>query len=75
MRSDAEPSDRCRMLRVTDLAGKTGHRYNTNRSAFWRVLRSLTLEPTDAELADWPSALGWTNLCKVSLATGWEPRC
>jgi hypothetical protein len=73
MRADAEREDRCRMLWVTDLAGKTAHRYNTNRSAFWRVLRSLTLQLTDAEPADWPSNLAWTNLYKLAPAAGWNP--
>jgi hypothetical protein len=73
MRADAERRDRCRMLWVTDLAGKTAHRYNTNRSAFWRVLRSLTLQLTDAKPADWPSNLAWTNLYKLAPAVGWNP--
>jgi hypothetical protein len=73
MRRDPEREDRCPMLWVTDLAGKTGHHYNTNRSAFWRVLRAFTLQLTDANPADWPSNLAWTNLYKISPAAGWNP--
>jgi hypothetical protein len=73
MRTDAEREDRCRMLWVTELAGKTAHRYNTNRSAFWRVLRSLTLQLTPADPADWPSNLAWSNLYKLAPAAGWNP--
>ncbi len=73
MRADAEPLDRCRMLWVTDLAGPTEHRYNTNRSAFWRVLRDITFGLTGAAGRDWPSKLAWTNLYKVSPASGWNP--
>jgi hypothetical protein len=72
-RADAEPLDRCRMLWVTDLAGPTQHHYNTNRSAFWRVLRALSLDLAGAEETDWPSALAWTNLYKVAPAAGWNP--
>ena len=72
-RDDAEPTDRCRMLWVTDLGGRTGHRYNTNRSAFWRVLRSLSTDVLGADAADWPSSLAWTNLYKLAPAGGWNP--
>lgn len=72
-RGDAERMDRCRMLWVTDLAGKTTHHYNTNRSAFWRVLRALTFELTSADPTDWPSHLAWTNLYKLAPAGGWNP--
>lgn len=75
MRTDAEPADRCRMLWVTDLAGRTDNPYNTNRSAFWRVLRALMFaaheDPADRSV--WPSFLTWTNLYKVSPAAGWNP--
>jgi hypothetical protein len=73
MRADAEPLDRCRMLWVTDLAGKTDSPYNTNRSAFWRVLREITGILTGATGATWPSQLAWTNLYKASPAAGWNP--
>jgi hypothetical protein len=75
MRTDAEPSDRCRMLWVTDLAGRTENPYNTNRSAFWRVLRALMFVAHEdpAHRLVWPSFLTWTNLYKVSPAAGWNP--
>ena len=74
MRSDAEPVDRCRMAWVTDLAGPNDG-YNTNRSAFWRVLRRIVLSGTSTGLDDarWSSRLAWTNLYKVSPAAGWNP--
>ena len=51
MRSDAEPADRCRMQWVTDLAGPNAV-YNTNLSAFWRVLRRIVLSEPRPELDD-----------------------
>jgi hypothetical protein len=74
MRSDAEPADRCRMAWVTDLAGPNDV-YNTNLSAFWRVLRRIVLSDTSTGLDDarWSSRLAWTNLYKVSLGAGWNP--
>ena len=57
MRADAEETERCRMLWVTDLAGKTDFPYNTNHSAFWRVAPRDRLEPDWrrwAELAEPP---------------------
>ena len=74
MRSDAEPPDRCRMQWVTDLAGPNAV-YNTNLSAFWRVLRRIVLSEPRPELDDarWSSRLAWTNLYKVSPAAGWNP--
>jgi hypothetical protein len=74
MRLDAEPADHCRMAWVTDLAGPNDI-YNTNRSAFWRVLRRIVLSGTSAEQnpARWSSTLAWTNLYKVSPGSGWNP--
>ena len=74
MRSDAEPVDRCRMGWVTELAGPNDV-YNTNRSAFWRVLRRIVLSDmsTGLDVARWSSRLAWTNLYKVSPGAGWNP--
>ncbi|CAN5581106.1 hypothetical protein BH23CHL7_BH23CHL7_15970 [soil metagenome] len=72
-RRDAEPTDRCRMLWVTDLAGRTSHPYNTNRSAFWRVLRETVSSVIEVDATDWPSHLAWTNLYKLAPAAGWNP--
>lgn len=73
MRADAEETERCRMLWVTDLAGKTDSHYNTNRSAFWRALREIVGNLTGVEGPSWPSHLAWTNLYKLSPAAGWNP--
>jgi hypothetical protein len=74
MRSDAQPADRCRMAWVTDLAGPNDI-YNTNRSAFWRVLRRIVLSDTHSgvDAGRWSSRLVWTNLYKVSPGAGWNP--
>jgi hypothetical protein len=74
MRSDAEPGDRCRLEWVTNLAGPNDI-YNTNRSAFWRVLRRVVLANTSSgfDNARWSSRLAWTNLYKVSPGAGWNP--
>lgn len=73
MRSDAEPTDRCRMGWVTDLwDNRSG--YNTHRSALWRVLRRIVLaDSSDVDVDRWSSALAWTNLYKVSPGAGWNP--
>lgn len=72
-RRDAEPADRCRMLWVTDLVGRTSHPYNTNRSAFWRVLRATVSSVMEVDATDWPRNLAWTNLYKLAPASGWNP--
>lgn len=49
-------------------------RYNSARSAFWRVtrrtLQGISGEP---ELSDWSSRLAWANLYKVAPAAGGNP--
>ena len=74
IRHDAEPVDSCRMRWVTDLWG-AHEGYNTARSAFWRVLRRITLANplSEADPDHWSSRLVWTNLYKVSPAAGWNP--
>ena len=49
--------------------------YNTQRSAFWRVIRRVTqcLCSTGGNGEDWPSHLVWSNLYKVSPAAGGNP--
>lgn len=49
--------------------------YNTKRSAFWRCIRDVVkdLRIAEVEGADWPSHLVWSNLYKVSPASGGNP--
>lgn len=48
--------------------------YRTNSSAFWRVIRRIVLEIVDdATDDDWSSYLVWSNLYKVSPASGGNP--
>ena len=54
---------------VTDQWGSRKHDYNTARSAFWRVIRRVSLEllgDAIGEKEDWPTHLAWSNLYKVS---------
>ena len=54
------------MAWVTDQWGP-GNPYNTARSAFWRVIRRVSLQLVeDATEEDWPTHLVWSNLYKVS---------
>lgn len=65
---------RCPMSWVTEHWGATRD-YNTKRSAFWRSIRSVVqrLGIADVESADWSSQLVWSNLYKISPATGGNP--
>ena len=49
--------------------------YNTRRSAFWRCIRDVVqrLCIADVGRTDWPSHLVWSNLYKVSPASGGNP--
>ncbi|HEX8549922.1 MAG TPA: hypothetical protein VF681_00065 [Abditibacteriaceae bacterium] len=49
--------------------------YNTRKSAFWRVIRSVVGELRLANVEDdsWPSHLVWSNLYKISPAAGRNP--
>ena len=52
----------------------SGRWYNTRRSAFWRVIRSVSLELVDGACeADWPTRLVWSNLYKVAPWAGGNP--
>jgi len=46
--------------------------YNTNRSPFWRVSKSV-LESLTEPNEDWSSYLAWSNLYKVSPVSGGNP--
>lgn len=45
-----------------------GKGYNTNRSAFWRVVRRVSSDILSEE--DWYNRIAWTNLYKVSFQKG-----
>ena len=49
--------------------------YNTNRSAFWRVVRGTVdrLGIADVSTGSWPSTLCWSNLYKVAPFAGGNP--
>jgi hypothetical protein len=53
----------------------SAEKYNTKRSAFWRVARELVrkLEIADIGNNDWPSHIAWSNLYKVAPAAGGNP--
>ncbi|MEI2734896.1 MAG: hypothetical protein V9G24_08850 [Rhodoblastus sp.] len=49
--------------------------YNSARSAFWRVIRSVVarLNIADVDGPEWPSHLVWSNLYKIAPAQGGNP--
>jgi hypothetical protein len=48
-------------------------KYNTKKSAYWRVINRITAELGIDRSADWPSHLMWSNLYKVSPAERGNP--
>ena len=72
----SSPSDGeyCPMRWITDQWGAT-ERYNTRRSAFWRVIKRITmgLEVCNSGDQDWSSHLVWSELYKVSPADEGNP--
>lgn len=72
----ATPADNesCPMQWVSDMAG-SAQGYNTNRSAFWRTVRSVTqrLNIEGESGGSWASVLAWTNLYRVSPASAGNP--
>jgi hypothetical protein len=50
----------------------TGHKYNTKKSAFWRVI-GLISQGFVGSGQDWPDKIIWSNLYKVSPAKGRNP--
>lgn len=51
-----------------------GVKYNTKRSAFWRVIKSVTCATEKASKNDdWVQFISWSNLYKVSLEEGNPP--
>lgn len=67
--------DMCPMSWVTDSWENPDLDYNTKRSAFWRVIRSVVAESGIANVDEnaWPSHLVWSNLYKVAPADGGNP--
>lgn len=70
----------CPMLWVTELAGEDLNddgtsRYNTNRSAFWRVIKATLgrLNIADTTGERWPSSIVWSNLYKIAPVGGGNP--
>ncbi len=67
---------KCPMSWVTACWSK-GEDYNTRKSAFWRVIRSLVSELDIADITDesqsWPSHLVWSNLYKIAPVNGGNP--
>lgn len=67
-------SGNCPMCWVSEYWG-CDEDYNTARSAFWRVIRSVVdqLGLADVKSLDWPSYLTWSNLYKLSPSAGGNP--
>lgn len=65
-RGHSEPRQLCPLLWVTDQAGSVES--STNASAFWRVIKRVTLEGNrDQERVEaWPSWICWSNLLKIA---------
>lgn len=59
---------------VTALAGNR-EGYNTNQSAFWRVVRRVSTpdDASDERRSIWPAYTAWSNLYKAAPAEGWNP--
>jgi hypothetical protein len=61
----------------TWMKGSDGEGYNINRSAFFRVTRSIQAYllgiQADAEVQQWTKNLCWTNLMKIAPEKGWNP--
>ena len=64
----------CPMKWVTNRWG-VGNRYNTKKSAFWRVIRRVTdqLQVANRHHPDWSSYIVWSNLYKLSPCRGRNP--
>ena len=69
----ANGDGKCPMRWVTDHWGtKEKKKYNTRRSAFWRVIWHVVgqLKIADIKKDSWPSHLVWTNLYKIAPEDG-----
>ena len=68
--------DSCPMTWVTDCwENPDPEKYNTKKSAFWRVIRAVAAESgiTNTDDAAWSSHLVWSNLYKFSPEEGGNP--
>lgn len=69
------PDGECQMAWVVRDAGASDQ-YNTNRSAFWRVIRQVSRGLgvwQDGQEDEWSSHLVWSNLYKISPHAGGNP--
>ena len=73
-KSAIHASANCPMTWVTNQWGATDC-YNTRKSAFWRVIREVTVRLGISEESsnDWSSHLVWSNLYKLSPHEGGNP--
>jgi hypothetical protein len=70
-------TDHCPMTWLIEAWGRAAPEYNSKRSAFWRVVRSIVeqLRIADVESGsdNWTSHLAWSNLYKISPFCGGNP--
>lgn len=73
--SSVQDGNPCPMTWVSNCWGNDRFDYNTARSAFWRVIKSvvMNLKVADINQPSWPSYLVWSNLYKVAPAEGGNP--
>ena len=78
VRKNGDCEGKCPMVWVEELWGNTeysekyGSKYNTKRSAFWRVIRKVISEyiPITEDESNFSSWLAWSNLYKLSPTSG-----
>ena len=77
VRKNSDCEGKCPMVWVKELWGNTecskkyGSKYNTKRSAFWRVIRKVTSYiPITEDESNFSSWLVWSNLYKLSPTSG-----
>ena len=76
--ANSDPEGKCPMVWVKELWGNTecsekyGTKYNTKRSAFWRVIQKVTSKyiPITEDEPNFSSWLVWSNLYKLSPTSG-----
>lgn len=76
--SSVTGNDSCPMLWVTKCWANPSNpdsKYNTKKSAFWRVIRAVVAECgiANTDKDTWPSHLVWSNLYKIAPAEGGNP--
>ena len=77
VRENSDREGKCPMVWVKELWGNTernkkhGSKYNTKRSAFWRVIQKVTTYiPITEDESNFSSWLVWSNLYKISPRKG-----